>query len=74
MNVTTDYREDEDVLAFDLETKEDKARDLDPAAAPASIGVYDRPVRKAGVGLSAVSLIGVLVLLVIAYLVLTTLF
>lgn len=68
--MANDYREDEDVLEAD----QAHVPDLDPDAAPASIGVYDRPERKAGAGLSLASIIGILVLLVIAYFVLTALF
>lgn len=67
-----DYREDEDLLDFDAD--ENRIANLDPDAAPAPIGVYDRPEGRSGGGLSLAAIIGILALLVIAYFVLTALF
>lgn len=72
--MANDYREEEDVPAFDADADDDRVPDLDPGPLPASIGVYERPERKTGAGLSVASIIGILTLLVIAYFVLNALF
>jgi hypothetical protein len=68
------YSEDDDILSLETEENHNRVPDLDPDAVPDSVGVYDRPQGKTGTGISLAAIVGILILLVIAYFVLTTLF
>lgn len=63
------YREDDDTRDLG---DEDRVRQLDPDAAPEVIGVYERPER-ARPGLNIAAVVGIILLLVLAYFVLTAL-